>query len=143
MLQYKDLLQLLLDATLDEKEENAEDLKKDGSLKLSDDEVVLVCIDFLLAGYETTASTLAFMSYLLALNPEVQEKLQAEIQDYYQDNPVRRYRFDITHQGCIRSGGTLEFPPWENSPPPPSQVLLYVRDCDNFMYNEEYKGGIN
>ena len=77
MLQHKDLLQLLVDATLD------------SSSKLTDDEVVLLCIEFIMAGYETTSKTLAFASYLLALNPEVQEELQREIQDYYHNNPVR------------------------------------------------------
>ena len=91
MLQFKDLLQLLLDATLDEKEGSVENLinkKKQSSSKLTDDEVVQVCIEFILAGYETTGNTLAFISYLLALNPKVQVELQREIQDYYRNNPV-------------------------------------------------------
>ena len=88
LLQYKDLLQLLLDATLDEKDIDLANFN-DGSSKLSDEEVVMVCEDFILAGYETTGNTLAFISYLLALNPEVQEELQREIQDYYHENPVR------------------------------------------------------
>lgn len=94
MLQHKDLLQLLLDATLDGKEKGVEELintKGDSSSTLSDDEVVLVCIDFLLAGYETTGTSLSCISYLLALNPKVQETLQSEIHKYYQDNPVRFY----------------------------------------------------
>ena len=38
---------------------------------------------FLIAGYETTASTLAFIAYYLALYPKVQEKLQAEIDEHF------------------------------------------------------------
>ena len=38
-------------------------------------------IIFFLAGYETTSSLLGFASYLLALNPDVQDTLYAEIQD--------------------------------------------------------------
>jgi cytochrome P450 family 6 len=34
---------------------------------------------FLLGGYETTASTLSFALYELALHPEVQQSLRAEI----------------------------------------------------------------
>jgi cytochrome P450 len=40
---------------------------------------LLQCILFFLAGYETTASTLTFCSYELALNPHVQEKLLKEV----------------------------------------------------------------
>ncbi|GFQ99655.1 cytochrome P450 3A4 [Trichonephila clavata] len=46
---------------------------------LSLDELVAQCVIFFLAGYDTTASTLSFASYLLALNPECQEKLHNEI----------------------------------------------------------------
>ncbi|EDV25748.1 Cytochrome P450 3A12 [Trichoplax sp. H2] len=65
----KDLLQLMLDAQQ--------------SGKLSDDDIVAQSFVFLLAGYETTASTLSFISYLLALNPDVQEKLINEIDDAF------------------------------------------------------------
>lgn len=39
-------------------------------------------------GYETTSNALAFTSYLLAIHPEEQEKLYAEINQYYSDHPV-------------------------------------------------------
>ena len=60
--------------------------KKGG--KLTDEQVVAHAIAFLLAGYETTANTLAYTSYLLALNPDIQEKLQSEIDSYFDDKPV-------------------------------------------------------
>lgn len=34
---------------------------------------------FYIAGFETTASTLAYLLYELAMNPDVQDKLRAEI----------------------------------------------------------------
>ncbi len=55
---------------------------------LSDAEIASHSLTFMLAGYETTANTLSYTAYLLALNPEIQEKLQNEIESYYQDNPV-------------------------------------------------------
>ena len=38
---------------------------------------------FIFAGYETTATTLTFIAYYLALYPNVQEKLQAEIDEHF------------------------------------------------------------
>ena len=43
----------------------------------------------ILAGHETTASAVTFTSHLLALHPEVQEKLAEEIDNYRQEHPVR------------------------------------------------------
>lgn len=59
-----------------------------GYKQLTDDEIIAVCITFLLAGYETTSNLLAFTSYLLAMNPEKQEKLIEEINNYYQEHKV-------------------------------------------------------
>ena len=42
----------------------------------------------ILAGHETTSSALAYTSYLLALHPEVQERLAEEIDNYLQEHPV-------------------------------------------------------
>ena len=44
---------------------------------------------FMVAGYETTKYTLAYTSYLLAINPDIQMKLQSEIDDYFEEKPVR------------------------------------------------------
>lgn len=55
---------------------------------LSMDELVAQCIVFFLAGYETTASTLSFVTYSLALNPDVQERLIQEIDDALKENNV-------------------------------------------------------
>jgi hypothetical protein len=103
-MQQKDILQLMLDATGEEggeeEDENA-DGKSDKNIMgrngcpvhkkegvLSDEEVVMHAIMLLMAGYETTANALAYTSYLLALNPDVQEKLQSEIDTYFDENPV-------------------------------------------------------
>ena len=57
--------------------------------KLSDKQILIQSITFLLAGYETAANTLTYTAYLLALHPEVQEKLQREIDTYMEENPVQ------------------------------------------------------
>uniref|UniRef100_A0A8D2DW39 unspecific monooxygenase n=1 Tax=Sciurus vulgaris TaxID=55149 RepID=A0A8D2DW39_SCIVU len=46
---------------------------------LSDLELVAQSIIFIFAGYDTTSSTLSFIIYTLATHPEVQKKLQQEI----------------------------------------------------------------
>ncbi|RDD39473.1 Cytochrome P450 3A24 [Trichoplax sp. H2] len=53
--------------------------------KLDDNEVVAQAVIFLVGGYETTANTLAFATYLLATNPEVQNRLYNEIKTKLSD----------------------------------------------------------
>ena len=78
-----DLLQLMIDATADTLEQ--ENISKK---RLTDGEIVGNAITFMLAGYETTSNALAYTSYLLALHPHIQQKLQAEIDAYYKEHPV-------------------------------------------------------
>ena len=51
-------------------------------------EIVAESVGFMLAGYETTSTTLTFATYLLAANPEAQERLANEIHEYFESNPV-------------------------------------------------------
>ena len=53
------------------------------NLALTMEEMQANCFIFLIAGYETTSSALAFTAHELALNPGVQEKLQAEVDDFF------------------------------------------------------------
>ena len=72
-LQFKDLLQLMIEAT-----------DESSGRKLSDEQIVVHARGFLIAGYETTTSSLACVAYLLALHPQVQEKLCSEIDRNHQ-----------------------------------------------------------
>ena len=49
------------------------------------DELVIVAtaVVLLVAGYDTTGTTMAYACYQLAKNPEVQERLREEIEDIY------------------------------------------------------------
>ena len=89
VIQVKDLLQLMIDATVGE-----DDGDKSSRKTLTSTEIAGFSVDFFLAGYETTATTLGFTSYLLAMNTHVQEKLQAEIDEYFEDNPVSIILYD-------------------------------------------------
>ncbi len=88
----------MIDATGEEGED--ENIDKDSAAqcpvrkregKFTIEQVVGYAIGMLLAGYETTANALAYTSYLLALNPDIQEKLQSEIDSYFDDKPVRHH----------------------------------------------------
>lgn len=46
---------------------------------LSDEEILAQALIFVFAGYETTSSTLSYISYHLAIHPDVQKRLQDEI----------------------------------------------------------------
>ncbi|XP_058536475.1 cytochrome P450 3A6-like [Ochotona princeps] len=66
-----DFLQLLI---------NSQNSKEVDSYKaLTDTELVAQSIAFLFAGYETTSNTLSFTMYLLATHPDIQQKLQQEV----------------------------------------------------------------
>ena len=56
--------------------------------RLETGDIVAESVGFILAGYETTSTTLAFATYLLATHPEVQERLANEIHEYLDENPV-------------------------------------------------------
>ena len=46
---------------------------------MSNEEMIANCVIFFLAGYETTATTITMATYLLATNPEIQDRLHYEI----------------------------------------------------------------
>ena len=96
----EDFLQLLMDCQSTDKV-NQEDNEKDNEIDaeshhiggneqfnynkqlsgktLTDDEVIAQAFVFFIAGYETTAATLSYISYELALNQDIQNKLYEEI----------------------------------------------------------------
>ncbi|XP_023933140.1 cytochrome P450 3A29-like [Lingula anatina] len=58
---------------------------------LSKEEIVEQCLVFIIAGYETTSTALGYCSHELALNPEVQKRLQAEIDEQLGDEDHINY----------------------------------------------------
>ncbi|GFT45365.1 cytochrome P450 3A41 [Nephila pilipes] len=67
-----DLLQVMLDHR---------ECDPNVSSGLTDEEIIANAYAFLLAGYETTATALAFTFYLLIKHPDIQERLYTEIKD--------------------------------------------------------------
>nr|BAL05138.1 cytochrome P450 [Phanerodontia chrysosporium] len=79
-----DLFSNLLDA-------NDSDENGDGSVKLTDEELLGNIFIFMLAGHETTAHTLAFTFGLLALHSDYQEKVHQQIKSIMPDNRLPTY----------------------------------------------------
>ncbi|KAK0428157.1 hypothetical protein QR680_010642 [Steinernema hermaphroditum] len=52
------------------------------------DRIVANCYAFLLAGYETTSTALAFTAWLLAKHPDVQDRLYEEISEAFGDKDI-------------------------------------------------------
>ncbi len=79
--QRVDMLQLMLNAHNDKDEEHTDVAQEGGSTRkaLTTEEVMAQGIIFFLAGYETTNALLSFVAYAMATNPDIQEKLHAEI----------------------------------------------------------------
>ncbi|XP_068941480.1 cytochrome P450 3A24-like isoform X2 [Petaurus breviceps papuanus] len=71
--QRVDLLQLMLDS------QTSNNSEVHSHKDLSDEEILAQSIIFLFAGYETTSSVLSFLFYNLATHPEIQQKLQKEV----------------------------------------------------------------
>ena len=55
------------------------------SKSVDEDVLVATAMIFMMAGYDTTATLLSYGSYALAKNPEVQTKLQEEVDEAFAD----------------------------------------------------------
>ncbi|XP_046574876.1 cytochrome P450 3A8-like [Haliotis rubra] len=79
-----DFLQLLVDAEIEMDRDltaNGQITEKHTARRLSTDEIVAQGMLFFIAGYETTAATLTFVSYSFAMNQDAQEKAYNEIKE--------------------------------------------------------------
>ncbi|XP_063607463.1 cytochrome P450 9e2-like [Penaeus indicus] len=98
-----DFLDLLLEAEVStgDAEGNTEmqDDNTSSKPKQTLDELTIISqsVLFLVAGYDTTASTLAFASILLAKHPEIQQRLRQEISEMVEEHG------DITYQGIMEA----------------------------------------
>ncbi|KAG8184910.1 hypothetical protein JTE90_017765 [Oedothorax gibbosus] len=110
-----DFLQLLMDTAKEVSDAQKKDLQEKGasnyedidinshilknvtSKNLSLDELVAQCVIFFIAGYDTTASTLSFSSYLLAVNPDIQDIVRQEV-----DQAVLEANGELTYEAIQR-----------------------------------------
>ena len=93
-----DIIDLMLDCLKEDEPEDKEteennQFEKDRKFahnkkgaKVSEDEVVATALVLLIAGYDTTGMTLSYLAYAMSKNPEIQEKLQEEVDQAFEDN---------------------------------------------------------
>ncbi|NWU62075.1 CP3AC protein, partial [Pterocles burchelli] len=72
-----DFLQLMVDSQ--SSRDDCKSSETDSYKSLSDEEILAQALIFVFAGYETTSSTLSYISYKLATHPDVQQRLLDEI----------------------------------------------------------------
>ncbi|KXJ29496.1 Cytochrome P450 3A24 [Exaiptasia diaphana] len=89
----KDILDIMLSAK-----------NPNGTLKLTEDEMVGQSIAFLLAGHETSSNALTMSAYFLALNQDIQDRLRSEILTVRQanpDKPLYELVNDLEYLECV------------------------------------------
>ncbi|NWI60453.1 C340 protein, partial [Calyptomena viridis] len=72
-----DFLQLMIESQSSDNGSRSDEADLDKTL--SDEEILAQSLIFIFAGYETTSSTLSYIAYNLATHPDVQQRLQDEV----------------------------------------------------------------
>ena len=108
---------------------------KTANKRLSVDEVLAQALMFLIAGYETTSTTLTACAYELALNPDIQQKLYDEINGAIDSDGEISY--DALTGQCFQflsvcyetTAATLSYCTYELALNPTLQDRLYEETC--------------
>ena len=148
---YDDMLQLMVKAEFNEKQTiekedlfdnrhvnlGAEEIENEqkilsqiiGSKYLSEDEIIAQSVVFLLAGYETTASTLTYCLYELSMNEDIQERLYEEISEAHQVDPNLGHNtvMKLKYLDAVLSETLRKYSP----------ALILNRECSEDYYIEE------
>uniref|UniRef100_A0A3P9C2B8 unspecific monooxygenase n=1 Tax=Maylandia zebra TaxID=106582 RepID=A0A3P9C2B8_9CICH len=99
-----DFLQLMIDS-----QQNNNSKQDKG---LTDHEILSQAMTFLFAGYETTSSSLTFLSYNLATNPQVMKKLQEEVDATFPNKAPIQYQelMQMEYLDCVINESLRLFP---------------------------------
>jgi len=117
----KDLLTLLLNAADDETGE-----------KLSPEGIRDECLTFIMAGHETTAVTAVYLFYEMANNPDIQKKIQEEVDAQLQDRPPSSIDdLDSLKYAAATISETLRFHP-------PLALTARLPTTDMKVFNNEF-----
>ncbi|CAF1403809.1 unnamed protein product [Adineta ricciae] len=105
-----DFIQIMVDheEEMEHNEQQAGTLTK----TLNDKEILGQALIFLLAGYETTSILMSFFFYVMATEPEVQERVYNEIQQEIGDNEITYEKLNELHYLDMAVSETLRmYPP--------------------------------
>lgn len=72
-----DMVQLMMEAS-----------ERENGIEISKDDITANCFIFFLGGFDTSSNFMCLMSYELAGNPHIQEKLRKEIDNYFDSKPA-------------------------------------------------------
>lgn len=129
---YEDFLQLMVDAqegkltevadTVQDRDRNLFNLDSEGKLDtsfsskktLTEDEAMAQCVLFFVAAQDTTSTAIANTLYLLAIHPEVQEKLRREADECFATHGEHPSLDEVTklkYLHCVVSESLRMYPP--------------------------------
>jgi len=74
------------EADLDQYEKDMQFNHQANKKNMDEDTIVATAMVLLVAGYDTTGMSLAFMAYYLSKNPDIQAKLQQEVDTAFEEN---------------------------------------------------------
>uniref|UniRef100_UPI00398ECA9E cytochrome P450 3A30-like n=1 Tax=Pristiophorus japonicus TaxID=55135 RepID=UPI00398ECA9E len=87
-----DFLQLMVDSQTTHISSEKQNGASNSTYKaLTDTEILAQAMTFIFAGYETTSNTLSYVAYNLATHPDVQKKLQQEIDEAFPNKAPPTY----------------------------------------------------
>ncbi|KAK8760328.1 hypothetical protein V5799_028405 [Amblyomma americanum] len=131
-----DMLQLMLEAQAGAEDTHPEAARRDVHL-IEDRHVVGNAFIFLAAGFETTATSLGFLVYLLATHPDEQERLCAEMEaSFGEDEPTYEGAQSLKRLDMVVQESLRIYPP----------VVLFVsRRCqkDTTIMGQFFPAGVN
>lgn len=136
-----DMLQMMLDAQAGIEDNIKDNTKKTGpERKLMEDRHLLAnCFIFLAAGFETTATTLAFIIYLLAKYPEEQDRILNELCEAFPEKEQ-----ELTYDG-VQQLKRLDMVICESLRIYPPVILFISRACqeDTTIMGQFFPAGAN
>ncbi|XP_062397222.1 cytochrome P450 3A27-like isoform X2 [Sardina pilchardus] len=103
-----DFLQLMIDSQTRDNDTGGESYKG-----LNDHEILSQSILFIFAGYETSSTTLDFLFYNLATNPDALKKLHDEIDEFFPDKAEVQYEalMQMEYLDCVINETLRLYPP--------------------------------